>query len=775
MGDRDEELVDLARSTTTDEVQMTLNENPEEKEQSETYEYAVMIESDPPRDKDGNKLADDTAPMVKYKEGRSKTLAFEEKMQELKDFGLIVKKQKSVDEKRTFYLFTATPERLDQEAERIELNMKLKPEHGGGYSPFLVKEKHLFQPEDERFYRFNQRMQLVRSILETSQDEVLPGAGLDMKRLVNEGAIAKFYPLHDESKKQLFREWANLKAVFKFQPLDRIRDYFGEEVALYFAWLGFYTSWLWLAAFVGLVCAIPWFRGLAYLGLNASAVLDPDEEHIAKGIWANTAYSIFLALWTTVFLEFWKRKQNTLVFLWGTQDWEDKEEERPEFQGVETPGFYWDNTWINWDDSLNKFNLTKRRYYSSIWTKSKIAGALPLVLFMCAFVVAVTYSIFVLKMLLSKIGGSNPWGGIVTAIINAISIILMNLVWKKVAVILTNWENHRTQTSYDDQLIYKVFAFQFVNSYTSLYYIAFFKAKHGSLIASPDNDPFFYSESCLYTRQDEFNLIYDGKEYPQWTYCGNELAVQLITILLTNIVVGQTQEFVLPWVMAFAKRFYMARKEGIDRNVFSQAEKEAYLSDFAGTFDEYSEMVIQYGFLTLFAAALPIAPFLAVINNMVEIRTDAARFLTATNRPHYRGATDIGTWFLILQFLSLVGVVTNCVLIGETFPTLRNILGEDQSYRPFYTLLTVVLLEHVIIGLKMLIGFLIPDVPGEVKRALAKEKFLVHETFKNSRKAEAHKNYNQRQATMRGDDDDEVDRDQVTLDMEEKQSIPGYG
>lgn len=36
-------------------------------------------------------------------------------------------------------------------------------------------------------------------------------------------------------------------------------------------------------------------------------------------------------------------------------------------------------------------------------------------------------------------------------------------------------ENHRTQTSYDDALIIKLFGFQFVNSYTSLFYIAFFR------------------------------------------------------------------------------------------------------------------------------------------------------------------------------------------------------------------------------------------------------------------------------------------------------------
>lgn len=35
--------------------------------------------------------------------------------------------------------------------------------------------------------------------------------------------------------------------------------------------------------------------------------------------------------------------------------------------------------------------------------------------------------------------------------------------------------NHRTATAFEDALIVKTFCFQFVNSYCSLFYIAFFK------------------------------------------------------------------------------------------------------------------------------------------------------------------------------------------------------------------------------------------------------------------------------------------------------------
>ena len=36
----------------------------------------------------------------------------------------------------------------------------------------------------------------------------------------------------------LFHYWARWSRWYKYQPLDHIREYFGEKIALYFAWLG---------------------------------------------------------------------------------------------------------------------------------------------------------------------------------------------------------------------------------------------------------------------------------------------------------------------------------------------------------------------------------------------------------------------------------------------------------------------------------------------------------------------------------------------------------
>jgi hypothetical protein len=109
-----------------------------------------------------------------------------------------------------------------------------------------------------------QKMNMLFSLLEDNVED--GGAGLsklieitiiyyyfsEIRSLVQSGVISKFYPLHDpEELKWLVHNWTSPKKMFSFQPLDRIRDYFGEEVAMYFGWLGFYTTILWIASLPG--------------------------------------------------------------------------------------------------------------------------------------------------------------------------------------------------------------------------------------------------------------------------------------------------------------------------------------------------------------------------------------------------------------------------------------------------------------------------------------------------------------------------------------------
>lgn len=69
---------------------------------------------------------------------------------------------------------------------------------------------------------------------------------------------------------------------------------------------------------------------------------------------------------------------------------------------------------------------------------------------------------------------------------------------------------------------------------------------------------------------------------------------------------------------------------------------EAQWSDSTAIVTWHLCAVLQFGFTTIFVAAFPLAPLLALLNNIIEIRLDAYKFVTQWRRPMPARATDIG-------------------------------------------------------------------------------------------------------------------------------------
>jgi hypothetical protein len=58
-------------------------------------------------------------------------------------------------------------------------------------------------------------------------------------------------------------------------------------------------------------------------------------------------------------------------------------------------------------------------------------------------------------------------------------------------------------------------------------------------------------------------------------------------------------------------------------------------------FEEYREMIIQYGFVTLFSC-FPLGALFAFLNNILEIRVDANKMISLSRRPIAERVEDIG-------------------------------------------------------------------------------------------------------------------------------------
>ena len=61
----------------------------------------------------------------------------------------------------------------------------------------------------------------------------------------------------------------------------------------------------------------------------------------------------------------------------------------------------------------------------------------------------------------------------------------------------------------------------------------------------------------------------------------------------------------------------------------------------------------------MFVAAFPLAPLLALLNNVFEIRLDAYKYTTQMRRPLGYQVRDIGIWSKILEAMTYISVIFN--------------------------------------------------------------------------------------------------------------------
>uniref|UniRef100_A0A8W8LCU0 Anoctamin n=1 Tax=Magallana gigas TaxID=29159 RepID=A0A8W8LCU0_MAGGI len=497
----------------------------------------------------------------------------------------------------------------------------------------------------------------------------------------------------EDPRAKLNRSWTKL---FKFQPLWRIRNYFGEKIALYFAWSGHLITSLWLPMLFGLAIFIyGLFKSIKTRiqyedkNQNVTSLLDTIKQSFDNEV--TPYFAMVICIWGTIFLEFWKRTESRWAFLWDVTDYEVNEPDRPEFYGTATE-----------NDPVDGFKILT---YPMRYQFMKYLTSVVTLLFMVLVVMASVTAVIIYRVLVTVdyCSSASPELCLITttvvpSILNAFSIFVLGRFYDFLAVKLTDWENHRTQTKYDDSLIIKLFAFQFVNNYSSCFYIAFFRG-----------------------RFDEDGIVGHGSEYRDRCEgtCMSQLSFQVLILMISKPLPKLCTDAILPflkkkwrhrpsWCCFGGKKPEKSKRE---ETFLEKHVKKENLGDF--TLSEYTEKVIIFGFLMLFAASFPLAPLMALITTALDIRIDAWRLLWIYKRPVAHMAQDIGTWYTILTFMNFCGVVSNAFLVAFTSTWGNSFNSTEQVW-------IVVGFEHIALIIMFIFAYIVPDTPADV--ALKKRK-----------------------------------------------------
>ncbi|CAH0698738.1 unnamed protein product [Spodoptera exigua] len=575
----------------------------------------------------------------------------------------------------------------DRFMSKIRVDTDMFPERKHRLTAIYSKDKeYLFDTTAECFWTPSIRSRIVQFILdrkkfsEATNDDFAFG----ITRLISNCTYSAAYPLHDGDLKTpgsmrhlLYTEWAAVSKCIKYQPLDYVKDYFGVKIGLYFAWLGFYTHMLIPASIVGVICVI-YSAATVYdntpsedvCNYNSSVKMCPQCDYFCD-FWDLKAtclqsritylfdnpttvfFAIFMSFWGACFLELWKRYSAEMTHRWDLTGF-DVYEEHPRPQYLARLAHV-KRTQLNvvTGEREPMVPFWRMRLPATLMSFSVVA---LLVLMALATVLGVVlYRMSLLGATILRNGNAlttyNPimFTTATAACINLCFICLFNYVYQYLAEWLTEKELLRTQTEFDDSLTLKIYLLQFVNYYASIFYIAFFK---GKLIGRPG---------------DYVRLFGHRQEECAPGGCLLELSIQLAIIMVGKQFINTIVEMLMPYLL---KWWYIIRTIGRKRQIKSPLQwvKDFKLVDFGnmGLFPEYLEMVLQYGFVTIFVAAFPLAPLFALINNVLEMRLDAKKFLTCYRRPVPQRVNDIGVWYRILDSIGKLSIITNGFIIAFT-------------------------------------------------------------------------------------------------------------
>ncbi|KAI9506155.1 calcium-activated chloride channel-domain-containing protein, partial [Coemansia spiralis] len=532
------------------------------------------------------------------------------------------------------------------------------------------------------------RQRLIYKLIVGPVSEGYAGVNVEKEQWVD-----SIFPLHDHSfNKSWIKHWSSKWLIDRYD-LRRIREHFGEELAMYFAFLQNYFLWLAIPAVIGLVW---WLAGWSF----------------------SWQFGILLVLWSVLFTETWARRESDIATYWGVHGVQ-------KVASLRRSDFHPDRyiTDPASGETIPFFSNGKR------WLRRLLS--VPVVLALALLMALFVSLIFALQIFLDEYydGPFNTLLGFTPIILFSACLPLYTSACRHIAKVLTDYENYEYEPEYAAQYTTKIFVFQFLQDQLYLILTAW--------VFVPQRDNF---EMWLRSVYDTVSSL------PAWMvpFLAQEpkkIMVQnlLTSFVITNQILNLLTETAIPlllrwWGLRSLKKASSISKPATESiasvgsesgamRFAAKVTEETRLPEY-NTYEDYAEMASQFGRVTFFSVAWPLAPLAAFLNNWIELRTDAAKICGATKRPIPHRVDTIGPWLDTLRFMCWLSSITNALLIYQFHPNCSFLpkVADPEAMVRFgrtnlsYALVVLLFSEHMFLAIRWAITHAMASWPSAYAR-----------------------------------------------------------
>ncbi|KAG6260654.1 hypothetical protein E4U49_004658 [Claviceps purpurea] len=499
--------------------------------------------------------------------------------------------------------------------------------------------------------------------------------------------VSDIFPLHDQQfNRSWIQKWSK-KWFLDEADLEDIRNKFGESIAFYFAFLRSYFVFLAFPSAMG-------FAAWMLLGQFSSV------------------YALGCGLWSVIFLEYWKKKEVDLAVQWGVRGVSAIQLPRPEFE--------WD---YEAEDAVTgepvKVYSYKKRFQTQLL---QIPFAIACIVVLGGLVViANSLEIFITQV---YDGPGKQYLVFVPTMILVVFTPTFSAVLMKAASVLTHRENYDTVDAHKAALVQKQFVLNFMTSYMALLFTGFVYIPFGDILL-----PFLD-----FWRHAAQTLTFSEKTLPtqQFRINPERISSQMFYCTVTAQVVNFATEVIVPYAKqkAFAKAKELQSRqpeiqdEPEEAAFLKRVRDECALETYDVT-DDYREMVMQFGYLSLFSVAWPMAACCFLINNWVELRSDGLKIAVSCKRPIPWRSDSIGPWLDALGFLSWLGSITSAAIVFLCSGAKNGNRGTASQITAWGCLLSVLLAEHFYLLMQQVVRMLMNKVESIGVQRERRERYLM--------------------------------------------------